>query len=65
MEEEQGRHKEYAPENRVQTTPERYIEIYQTTLAEDLDKDVRGLLYGVFLKNVSVLSKNCESKVEP
>jgi len=52
MEEEQGRCKDYAPENRVQVTPPRYMEIHQPTRAGDLDKHAKGLLYGVFLKNI-------------
>lgn len=57
MEEEQGRHKEYAPEKRVQVTPQRSIEIQQTTPAEDLGKDIKGLFCGVFLKNIICIKK--------
>lgn len=52
MEEEQGRQKGYALENRVEVTPQRDTGIHQSPLVEDLDKDFKGLLYGVLLKNI-------------
>lgn len=60
MEEEQGRQKGYALENGVEVTPQRDTGIHQSPPAKDLDKGFKGLLYGVFLKNIySLSSRNC------